>query len=273
MLKYLIVAVLSILLTAVSYSQDPGIQDSVIISAVDVGGDSTVELWVWVKTDDSVGYYNIPLVFRLVWGQPGWSFTNVTYYPPILFWDVLYDTLISYQNLHMFAQYDTGGGANPPLYTHSYRVHAWNLNFEFDPYSIYLLEIDTTSGPSSGSLLFRLSDGVTEFAPAFVKGCFGVFLDTYPEIVNSPDQISLYRNYPNPFNSSTTIEFALPEAAHVELSVYNILGQKVAVLFNGRKAAGNHTITWDAGDMSSGVYFARLEAENHYKNLKMILMK
>jgi hypothetical protein len=88
-----------------------------------------------------------------------------------------------------------------------------------------------------------------------------------------PSYTSLYQNYPNPFNASTTIEFTLPEAADVELSVYNILGQKVAVLLDGRKSAGEHAVTWDAGDMPSGVYFARLETGHISKSVKMVLLK
>jgi hypothetical protein len=88
-----------------------------------------------------------------------------------------------------------------------------------------------------------------------------------------PRHYILFQNYPNPFNTSTTIEFSLPEQAHVELSIYNILGQKVAVIFKGVKPAGTHTVVWDAGDMPSGVYFARLEGGGDSRAVKMLLLK
>jgi parallel beta-helix repeat protein len=88
-----------------------------------------------------------------------------------------------------------------------------------------------------------------------------------------PRHYILYQNYPNPFNASTTIEFTLPKESHVELSVYNILGQKVATLFEGQKTAGKHSVTWDAGVAPSGVYFARLKSRGNCKTMKMLLLK
>ena len=75
----------------------------------------------------------------------------------------------------------------------------------------------------------------------------------------APEQWSLMQNYPNPFNPSTEISFRVPVASRVTLSVYNILGQKMAEVFNGEVAAGIHTKVWHAG-VASGVYFCRLEA-------------
>jgi hypothetical protein len=90
---------------------------------------------------------------------------------------------------------------------------------------------------------------------------------------SGPYRLILARNYPNPFNASTTIEFTLPEAAEVQLSIYNILGQKVAVIFAGIKQAGAHSVTWDAGDSPSGVYFARLESGDQARAIKMVLLR
>jgi hypothetical protein len=85
--------------------------------------------------------------------------------------------------------------------------------------------------------------------------------------------LSLPQNYPNPFNASTTISYSLPEQDEVTISIHNILGQKVATIFDGMHEAGEHTITWDAGEFPSGVYFARLEAGTHSENIKMVLLK
>jgi hypothetical protein len=88
-----------------------------------------------------------------------------------------------------------------------------------------------------------------------------------------PPSLSLPRNHPNPFNASTTIEFTLPEESDMRLSIYNILGQKIAVLFDGQKPAGEHSVAWNAGDVPSGVYFARLVKADFSKSIKMILLK
>ncbi|MEE9554060.1 MAG: T9SS type A sorting domain-containing protein [candidate division Zixibacteria bacterium] len=98
-----------------------------------------------------------------------------------------------------------------------------------------------------------------------------VAIDDY--IVNLPARFALIQNYPNPFNPSTTIRYSLPEQSDVRIEIYNILGQRVATLFDGNKQAGYQTITWNAEDYPSGVYFARLETEGRSENIKMVLLK
>ncbi len=88
-----------------------------------------------------------------------------------------------------------------------------------------------------------------------------------------PDKYSLSQNYPNPFNPSTTISFALPEKATVQLSIYNGIGEKVANLINEQMAAGNHQAVWNAGNTCSGVYFYELKTEKFRSAKKLMLMK
>ncbi|MCB2213304.1 T9SS type A sorting domain-containing protein [bacterium] len=77
------------------------------------------------------------------------------------------------------------------------------------------------------------------------------------EIVTLPDEFELGAAYPNPFNPSTTIRVALPEASDLSVSVFNVMGQQVAELANSRYVAGEHTLTFDASNLSSGLYFVR----------------
>ncbi len=84
---------------------------------------------------------------------------------------------------------------------------------------------------------------------------------------------SLNQNYPNPFNPSTNIAFMLAKAGEVKLEIFNALGQKVATLVNGRMAAGQHTVAWDARDVPSGLYFYKLEAAAFKQTRKMVLMR
>lgn len=88
-----------------------------------------------------------------------------------------------------------------------------------------------------------------------------------------PQQFSLSQNYPNPFNPSTTIAFSLPAASHVRLTVYNMLGQQVAVLVASRKSAGEHTLSFDASALPSGMYIYRMQAQNYSESRKMVLIK
>lgn len=86
-------------------------------------------------------------------------------------------------------------------------------------------------------------------------------------------QFALDQNFPNPFNPETNINFELAEATNVSLRVFNLLGQEVATLVSGPQAAGRHTVTFDASNLTSGMYVYRLEAGEFSATRKMVLMK
>ncbi|MFO8029073.1 MAG: T9SS type A sorting domain-containing protein [Cyclonatronaceae bacterium] len=92
-------------------------------------------------------------------------------------------------------------------------------------------------------------------------------------LADLPVVYSLHQNYPNPFNPGTAIEFSMPEPGTVTLTVYNILGQRVATLASGRLDAGTHSRYWDATGLASGVYLYRLSAGGYSLTNKMMLMK
>lgn len=75
-----------------------------------------------------------------------------------------------------------------------------------------------------------------------------------------PEKFSLHQNYPNPFNPTTTIRYELPRASYVQLEVFNMLGQQVATLVDGERAAGVYTAEFNAQNLSSGTYFYKLQA-------------
>jgi uncharacterized protein (TIGR02145 family) len=88
-----------------------------------------------------------------------------------------------------------------------------------------------------------------------------------------PQEVTLSQNFPNPFNPSTTIRYALPEAAQVRLEVYTMAGQRVAVLASGEQRAGWHTVSFDGSSLASGVYIYRLQAGGFVQTRKLILIK
>ncbi|MFY0698434.1 MAG: T9SS type A sorting domain-containing protein [Balneola sp.] len=88
-----------------------------------------------------------------------------------------------------------------------------------------------------------------------------------------PESFKLYNNYPNPFNPSTNIKFDVAKTGVVKLEVFDILGRKVATLFDGKKSVGTHTVTFNASSLSSGVYFTRFTAGNTVQVQKMTLLK
>ncbi|UCF20293.1 MAG: T9SS type A sorting domain-containing protein [Gemmatimonadota bacterium] len=88
-----------------------------------------------------------------------------------------------------------------------------------------------------------------------------------------PRNISLFSDYPNPFNPSTTIEFNLPKTSKVTLKIFNILGEEVTTLVSEKLSTGSYIYEWDASNLASGVYLYRLEAEGFVETKKMMLMK
>jgi hypothetical protein len=88
-----------------------------------------------------------------------------------------------------------------------------------------------------------------------------------------PYTISLLRCYPNPFNARTTIEFALAAPGDVELTIYDITGAKVETIRRPGLEAGRHSVVWNAADVASGVYFARMKAGGESESIKMVLLK
>lgn len=104
------------------------------------------------------------------------------------------------------------------------------------------------------------------------------YVEIQPQFVGVEDEAlpltySLKQNYPNPFNPSTTISYSLAGQSKVNLSVYNSIGERVTVLVNDVKAAGNYNVSWNAASLASGVYFYRIETDSFVDIKKMILLK
>ena len=145
------------------------------------------------------------------------------------------------------------------------------MNFYVDPVADDLEEgdeiirlIGTIDGLAGGEVEITLSDpGASEAAKAAVQ--------------TRPAAFALADNFPNPFNPTTTIQYALPRAADVELIVYNVLGQPVRTLVAEYQSAGRYAVEWDAADdsgrsLSSGMYFYRLEAGEEFLKVKKMLL-
>ena len=82
----------------------------------------------------------------------------------------------------------------------------------------------------------------------------------------------LHQNYPNPFNPSTVISWQLATGSSVNLSIYNLLGQKVCTLVSEKQKAGNHNVKWNAGDFPSGIYFYKLETDIGFSQTKKLML-
>ncbi len=135
---------------------------------------------------------------------------------------------------------------------------AVSSSITFAPYSVWYLP--GPANPPAADSVF----------PAVALDCGGVITDAQDDM---PTSFALNNAFPNPFNPSTSISFALPSAEQVSLTVFNIAGQEVASLANGLMEAGNHSLTFDAAQLGSGVYLYTLQAGSFTETKKMVLVK
>jgi hypothetical protein len=94
-------------------------------------------------------------------------------------------------------------------------------------------------------------------------------IDSEPAL---PLQWEIGNAYPNPFNPSTTVSVSIPLASRIHVAVYNVLGQRVAVLEDGVFMAGIHRFVWNANGLASGVYFLRVEAPGHMQKMQKVVL-
>jgi hypothetical protein len=134
-------------------------------------------------------------------------------------------------------------------------------------------------------VVFKMSVGQGEnFTQSFVAMVDCLNANNTPtgaegeETLALPTEFRVRQNYPNPFNPSTIISYALPERANVEVTIFNILGQKVTTLIRKSQPAGEYTAVWNGVDVSgqpvaSGIYFYRVQAGENVQTRKMMLLK
>jgi len=137
------------------------------------------------------------------------------------------------------------------------------------PFETDILHLSATSAMSLESTILADTAQVTTTAEPSAAGDHDPFI---------PGVFELFQNYPNPFNPTTRIEFSLERAMDVELSVYNVIGQKITTLVDGFYSTGTYDVEWDATDetgrkMASGIYFYRLTTDDYSRTRKMMLMK
>jgi hypothetical protein len=143
----------------------------------------------------------------------------------------------------------------------------------------------------SGDLFLQmLSSEVDKFQPialnistnigeSYITTIMPYVVESYPLVTTNEedgltlDDYSISQNYPNPFNPTTNIGYSLPESGEINISVYTMLGQKVATLIDGVMTSGQHIISFDASNLSSGTYLIMLKAEGYTETKKMTLIK
>lgn len=189
----------------------------------------------------------------------------------------------------------------PPIFTKSMpaqivTVHNVPVEFSFqyeavdpegDPITFAAVEVPQNAGITSSGL-FTWTPTVDQANKTFriIIAAFDTYSFSYDttslttsHVVSVedtkiiPNKFELYQNFPNPFNPTTTIQFALPKESYVSLKVYNIMGEEVVSLINKVMPAGYHNIVFDASKLVAGLYFYKIETDNYSVVKKMILLK
>ncbi|MBU1099375.1 MAG: T9SS type A sorting domain-containing protein [Bacteroidetes bacterium] len=166
-----------------------------------------------------------------------------------------------------------------------------------EAYSLILLMMDAPSNPNVGGYLITYADsgsmsltlpgsmGLSDYyliipayysEPAFYNMQYTLTVSPITSVEDKnlvPDEFELFQNYPNPFNPSTKIKFSLPEQMKAKVDVFDVTGSVVSILVDDIQTAGIHELNFDARNLSSGIYFARLITPNGVQVQKMILMK
>ena len=129
------------------------------------------------------------------------------------------------------------------------------------------------TAPSSGT--YTVNAGFK--SPSFKWGTTSAILNVSgidEELIGSnPNTFELYSNYPNPFNPSTKIRYAIPQTSFTVLKVYDITGTEVMTLVNEERPAGIYEVNFDAVNLASGTYIYQLQAGNYSEAKKMILLR
>ncbi|MCK5051259.1 MAG: T9SS type A sorting domain-containing protein [Candidatus Cloacimonetes bacterium] len=158
-----------------------------------------------------------------------------------------------------------------------------------DPYQLTELSpcIDTGTPDTTGLFLppwdllhnHRIWDGDGDGLAIIDMGCYEYAAEPFVDVTQNqiPNTKYLLTNYPNPFNPTTTISFSIHEESEVELSIYNIKGQKIKSLLNDQLTAGEHSIVWNGEDFtgkkaSSGIYFYKLNVNGKTEAVKKCLL-
>jgi hypothetical protein len=133
---------------------------------------------------------------------------------------------------------------------------------------------------AGGTAVTALADGSRFFVTDSYNGTTRVYKKSNATGVSDsreagqvPSEVTLFQNYPNPFNPTTSIRYGLPHRAHVLLTVYNALGQRVAALVNDDIEAGYHEVRFHAPGLASSVYYYRIQAGTFTETRRLVLLR
>jgi|WetSurSiteA1Bulk_404760.scaffolds.fasta_scaffold05197_2 V8-like Glu-specific endopeptidase len=247
---------------------DPGWMNEVL------GGNANTDLTASIPSGwFAIGFYEYETLTNYTFTADGWSQTNKPYL------EVVYEYVVPVELTSFTAK---SNDADVEI-TWTTATETNNKGFDIERMKSdgvfeqvgYVPGFGTTTEPKS--YLFvdtKIGNGKYSYRLKQIdfNGSFSYSQIVEIEIV-SPTVFGLEQNYPNPFNPNTTIRFSIPVETDVRLNVFNALGQEVAEIINSRLKEGYHEVEFDAGTLTSGIYFYRLEADKFVDVKKMIIIK
>jgi|WetSurMetagenome_2_1015567.scaffolds.fasta_scaffold110388_3 hypothetical protein len=240
-------------------------QDSLIVGNVYVdSGTTSAYVPVYGVVFDSIYSYSLTLGIRTS-GDTFGHISDVTYFPPLTNWDILYDTLLTDPSRITLMGWAPD---HNPIYTQGRRLWLWVFRVALEnDLSPQVAMIDTFGAFSFGS------------NSAFVPGYIYIGNPQRNETeISRPSSFSLSQNYPNPFNSSTEIQFSISQSGPASLVIYDIQGREIRRLLGGDLEPGSHSVIWnglndDSKPVSSGIYFYRLISGDATQTNRMTLLR
>lgn len=237
------------------------------------------------------GYANSIIVMNEIWARG--SGENLDYIE-------LYNSSSAAVNIGGYKIYDSGGnsGSKPKM-----EIPA-NTTLAAKGFYVVITDIATTTNPAgfglsssgetvwlednSGNLIDSVSylahdvaqtfsripdGGAWKVVAGLTKGTTNSTANNVKQVSSVATEYNLKQNYPNPFNPSTQISFSIPKEGFVSLKVYDLLGKEVSSLINSSLKAGDYKIAFNAKNLTSGIYFYKLETSDFVQMRKMLLMK
>lgn len=268
MLRTIFAAIIVLLVYAsLSFAQDPGMPDSVIVGNLDgspmyIDGNS-VNVPVWIKSDE----YRETVYFFVGIERGLGHFDGRQYFWPLTSWDIMLDSTgvdlpdyPDYTFLMVICYCQTDPGCPNPLNTDSIWTNIMTSHVVFQPDSLI---------PGDTSCMIAIWESISSVQ----AGCF--IVGSQQGVTNNaaPHDFEMLKIYPNPFNSQTTIEYELKELSPVTIQIFDLIGKRIKTLYDGQQDAGRHQIYWDASAQCSGIYFCRISAGGYSETRRMVLLK
>ena len=171
---------------------------------------------------------------------------------------------------------------NPKLLTASKNIMNFLINYGKDKLGYYAGSYNNEKGfwsldrrsksPDEVLMMGQAAVASALFRVAGIEKEISTSIDSEKEIKSS-DDFNLNQNYPNPFNCSTKFSYSIPKQSHIDISVYDIRGALVEHLLSENKTAGKYSVTWNATNYSSGIYYYQLTSNNESSTRKCLLLK